>query len=50
VGRPEGCCERAERGVSFAVARRAFDDLSSVELEDRREDYGDDRYVLLGMV
>jgi uncharacterized DUF497 family protein len=36
--------------VSFAAARRAFDDLFSVELEDRREDYGEDRYVLLGMV
>ena len=36
--------------MSFAAARRAFDDLFSVELEDRREDYGEDRYVLLGMV
>jgi uncharacterized DUF497 family protein len=46
----KAAANRAEHGVSFAVARRAFDDLFSVELEDRREDYGEDRYVLLGMV
>jgi uncharacterized protein len=40
----------ADHDVSFAVARRAFDDVFAVEIEDRREDYGEDRYVLLGIV
>ena len=40
----------AWHGVSFATARRAFDDRFAVELDDRREDYAEDRYVLLGMV
>jgi uncharacterized DUF497 family protein len=40
----------ARHGVSFETARRAFDDAFAVEIDDRREDYGEDRYVLLGMV
>jgi hypothetical protein len=34
--------------VSFEVARLAFDDAFAVDREDRREDYGEDRYTLLG--
>ena len=37
-------------GVSFAAAPLAFDDAFAVEHEDHREDYGEDRYALLGMV
>ena len=37
-------------GVSFETARRAFDDIHAVEMEDCRADYGEDRCVLLGMV
>ena len=40
----------ARHGVSFEVARLAFDDPDAVEIEDRRENYGEDRSVLLGMV
>jgi uncharacterized DUF497 family protein len=40
----------AGHGVSFETARLAFDDLYAVELDDRREAYGEDRFVLLGMV
>src|SRR5262245_50975318 len=40
----------AQHGVSFETARLAFDDPFAVEIDDRREDYGEDRYVLLGMV
>jgi uncharacterized DUF497 family protein len=40
----------AQHSVSFETARRAFDDAFAVEIDDRREDYGEDRYVLLGMV
>jgi uncharacterized DUF497 family protein len=39
-----------KHGVSFEVARDAFDDAFAVEIEDRRERYGEERYVLLGMV
>jgi uncharacterized protein len=37
-------------GISFDVARRAFNDRHGVEVEDRRVRYGEDRYILLGMV
>ena len=37
-------------GVSFEAARLAFDDPFAVAREDRRQDYGEDRYILLGMV
>jgi uncharacterized protein len=39
----------AWHGVSFEVARQAFDDVFAVEIEDRRERYGEERYVLLGV-
>ncbi len=37
-------------GVSFDAARLAFDDLLAVEREDPRQDYGEQRFILLGMV
>lgn len=37
-------------GVSFEVARRAFDDVFGVARDDRREDYGEDRATLIAMV
>ena len=40
----------ARHGVSFEAARLAFDDPFAVVREDRRLDYGEDRYILLGMV
>ena len=36
----------AHHGVSFEAARLAFDDPFAVVREDRRRDYGEDRYVL----
>jgi uncharacterized DUF497 family protein len=36
--------------MSFEAAQLAFDDLFAVVREDRRQDYGEDRYILLGMV
>jgi uncharacterized DUF497 family protein len=36
--------------VSFDAARLAFTDVFAVAREDRRQDYGEDRFVLLGMV
>jgi uncharacterized DUF497 family protein len=40
----------AAHGVSFDVALRAFDDVFAVARQDTREIYGEDRWVLLGMV
>ena len=40
----------ARHGVSFEVARLAFEDVFAVAREDVREDYGEPRYILLGMV
>ena len=36
--------------VSFDTARRAFDDAFAIVRQDTRENYGEDRYLLLGMV
>jgi uncharacterized DUF497 family protein len=36
--------------VSFEAAQLAFDDPFAVVREDRRQDYGEDRYILLGTV
>jgi len=36
-------------GVTFEAARLAFDDAFAVGREDRRQWYGEERYVLLGM-
>ncbi len=40
----------ALRGVTFDAARLAFHDLFAVEREDIRQDYGEQRFILLGMV
>lgn len=40
----------ARHKVSFEQAREAFGDHFSVEYEDDRADYGEERTVLLGMV
>jgi uncharacterized DUF497 family protein len=40
----------ADHGVSFEVARRVFEDPFATERLDDRQDYGEDRYSILGMV
>jgi uncharacterized protein len=35
--------------VSFDAARLAFEDVFAVVREDRRQYYGEDRFMLLGM-
>ena len=42
------CFER--RGFDFAYAVRAFLDPHRIVAQDRRRDYGEDRYRLLGTV
>jgi hypothetical protein len=40
----------AKHGVSFEQARDAFDDPFAIDFVDEREDYGEPRLILLGMV
>jgi hypothetical protein len=40
----------AKHGVSFDVAKRAFKDPFAVEYLDDRQDYGEERFVLIGTV
>jgi uncharacterized DUF497 family protein len=39
----------ARHGVTFDSARKAFDDPFMVEILDEREDYGEQRVLLIGM-
>jgi len=39
-----------KHGVSFTAATRIFEDTSRIEWEDIREDYGEDRYITVGIV
>lgn len=38
-----------ERGIDFALAAHVFDD-NYLEYDDERNDYGEDRYVVIGRV
>ena len=40
----------AKHGVSFEQARLAFDDPFAIDFVDDREDYGENRLILFGMV
>jgi uncharacterized DUF497 family protein len=40
----------AKHGVSFELAKRVFDDPFAVEFLDDREDYDEERFVIMGMV
>jgi hypothetical protein len=40
----------AKHGVSFEVAIEVFKDPFAIEQLDDREDYGEDRYSIVGMV
>jgi uncharacterized protein len=40
----------AKHGVSFEQARAAFDDPFAIDFVDDREDYGEPRLILVGMV
>jgi len=39
----------AEHGLPFAAAALVFDDPFALEWLDDREDYGEERYVILGL-
>ncbi len=40
----------AKHGVSFEQARRTFRDPFALEFLDTRENYGEERYCLIGMI
>ena len=40
----------AAHGVSFETAKKVFEDPFAIERLDDREDYGEDRYSIIGMV
>lgn len=40
----------ADHGVTFEVATLVFDDPFALEWLDDREDYGEDRFVIIGTV
>ena len=39
----------AKHGISFETAKLVFKNPFAIELLDDREDYGEDRFVLIGM-
>ena len=40
----------ADHGVTFEMARGVFKDPFAIEFLNDRENYGEDRYVIIGMV
>ncbi|MGC1780781.1 MAG: BrnT family toxin [Xanthobacteraceae bacterium] len=40
----------ADHGVTFDAAKAIFDDAFAVERLDDRDDYGEDRYIIIGTV
>ena len=40
----------ADHGITFEMARDVFKDPVAIEWLDDREDYGEDRYIIIGMV
>jgi uncharacterized protein len=39
----------AKHGVSFEAAKKVFQDPFGIERLDDREDYGEDRFILIGV-
>jgi uncharacterized DUF497 family protein len=39
----------AKHGVSFEMAKKVFNDPFAIERLDDREDYGEERFILIGM-
>jgi len=40
----------AKHGISFELAKDVFKDPFAIEFLDDRQDYGEERYVIIGMV
>ena len=41
---------RSRRSVTFELATRVFEDPFAIEFLDDREDYGEERFVIIGLV
>ena len=48
--RAEAARNEADHGVTFEMAKDVFKDPFAIEWLDDREDHGEDRYVIIGMV
>jgi uncharacterized protein len=48
--RVKAAANLAKHGVNFEQAREAFDDPFAIDFVDDREDYGEHRLILVGMV
>jgi uncharacterized protein len=46
----KAAANNAKHGVTFEAAREAFKDIHALDQPDDREDYGEERFTLLGMV
>jgi len=46
----KAAANHAKHGVTFEQAREAFNDPFAIDFVDDREDYGEDRLILFGMV
>jgi uncharacterized DUF497 family protein len=49
MGRGQGRRERRKHGVSFEMATLVFNDPFAIERLDDREDYGENRFILIGL-
>jgi len=45
----EAAANHAEHGVTFEMARLVFQDPFAIDWLDEREDYGENRYSIIGM-
>jgi uncharacterized protein len=48
--KPKAKDNYAKHGASFDVAKRVFEDPLAIEFLDDRQDYGEERFVTIGMV
>jgi uncharacterized DUF497 family protein len=48
--KPKAKNNYAKHGVSFDLAKGVFKDPFAVEFLDDRQDYGEERFVIIGMV
>jgi uncharacterized DUF497 family protein len=48
--KPKAKSNYAKHGVSFDLAKAVFKDPFAIEFLDERQDYGEERFVIIGMV
>ncbi len=46
----KAAANHARHGVTFEMARDVFKDSFAIDWLDEREDYGEDRFIVIGMV